>query len=398
MKKLIIGISLVLILTIVGCTEIIVPPEDFTDENIQLATVMPDEENFLWTYSGFAEYGHTMTLDTISGDSEYKAYTITGEFLDMSDGESQMDPSISMQYIIENGKLIQFVTGEMIMDPSYQGIILLQTPLELETSWEQTVADNDGNEITLVSEIVEINIIDGKETYTVMYEDAGSNYYEIRKFRQGSGLIAFEKLYQSAEGDFDIAYTLYEEGSGQLNTIMNQAIAEIMPSSSGYEWIYSGFVEYGHQMTLTEVIQDNNLITYSVVGEVYDPSDGEATGDYSIDIEYYISNGELRQSINAERLMEPEYQDMILIKYPLNIGTSWQQTVSDLSGNQYTYDSEIYDLTVEDNQWVYHVKYQDTQSDYYELREFQAGKGMISFSKLYEFDEGSEEIGYWLFE
>ncbi len=396
MKKL--AILLVLVLVVSGCTQIIVPPESFTEDNIQLATIMPSEEGFVWNYHGFAEYGHTMSLDTISGDDDYRAFSINGEFLDMSDGESSMDPSITMQYVIEHGQMTQFINGEMIMDPAYQGLIVLQTPLELGTNWEQTVSDATGNEVTLSSEITEIDIVDNVEVYTVLYEDVNSDYYEVRKFRQGSGLIYFEKLYYTEEDSFSITYTLYENNSGNIEVIMNQELATLMPENEGFEWIYSGFVEYGHQMSLLGIIDDNSLITYIIEGEVYDPSVGEATGDYSVNIEYYISNGELRQSINAERLMESEYQDLILIRYPLEIGNSWEQTLYDLNNNQYVFESEIYDITTENNQEIYHVRYEDVNSDYYELREFQLSKGMVAFSMLYEFDNDSVEVGYRLYE
>ncbi|MFP4456907.1 MAG: hypothetical protein ACLFPS_04540 [Clostridia bacterium] len=393
MKKLVTIIALLLLIS--GCTEVIVPSEDFSEENQQLAEMLPNEEGFEWIYNGFAEYGHTMTLDSISGDDEYKEYIIGGTVYDASGGEAEGDYSLEVKYEIEKGELRQYTDAERMMDPSYQGLILLKSPLTIENSWEQTV-ELDGEEITLDCHIAEERETDQGIEYIVMYEDIESDYYEIRKFREGYGLVSFEKLYQDGEEDFEISYHLYESSQDSQQTIINQEVSSMLPNEEGFEWIYSGFAEYGHTMELTDINFEDDTKIYTIQGEVFDASGGEATGDFSVSIEYYIRNGELRQSVTGERLMEPQYQDMILIKYPFNIGTSWQQTVVDLEGNEYEFECQIDDLSVEDDKWVYHVIYEDVNSDYYEIREFMHDKGVVAYTKLIELGDEMTEVGYRL--
>ncbi len=393
MKKIIIVLSLLFLIS--GCTRIIVPPEDFTEENQQLANMLPSEVGFEWIYNGFAEYGHTMTLDSITGDDEYREYIISGTVYDASGGEAEGDYSLEIKYEIEKGELRQHIDAERMMDPSYQGIVLLKSPLTVENSWEQTL-ELDGEETTFNCHISEEKETDQGKEYTVMYEDVNSDYYEVRKFREDYGLVSFEKLYQDGEEDFAISYQLFEPSEDNQQTVMNQEVSSLLPDEIGFQWVYSGFVEYGHTMELKSINTEDDVKTYTIEGEVIDASGGEAPGDYNLSIEYYISNGELRQSVTGEELMEPQYQDMILIKYPFNIGTSWQQTVVDLEGNEYEFDCQIDDLSVEDDKWVYHVLYQDVNSEYYEIRKFMHNKGVIAYTKLIELGEEMTEIGYRL--
>jgi len=281
------------------------------------------------------------------------------------------------------------------MDPSYQGIILLKSPLTIENSWEQTLM-LDGEETTFNCHISEERDTEEGIEYIVMYEDVNSDYYEIRKFRQGKGLISFEKLYQDDESDFPISYHLFDPENSSQETIMDEEVSALMPEEVGFEWNYSGFAEYGHTMSLVDISSKDGVKTYRVEGEVFDASGGEAEGDFNVDIEYYISNGELRQSITGPQLLQPQYQDFILIKYPFNIGTNWTQTVTDLDGNQYEFDCEIDDLSVENDKWVFHVIYQDVNSEYYEKREFAYNKGVIAYQKLIELGDEMTEIGYRL--
>lgn len=205
MKKMIIIMSI--LLSISGCTNGVVPAEDFTEENQILADILPAEEGFEWGYDGFAEYGHTMTLDSINSDDEYKEYLITGMVEDPSSGEAEGDYSLEIKYEIENGELKQYIKSERMMDPSYQGIILLKAPLILEDSWQQVLIIDD-HEITLNCYIAEENDTDQGKVYIVRYEDTNSEYYEIRTFKEGYGQINFAKLYQSEEMDFEISYFL----------------------------------------------------------------------------------------------------------------------------------------------------------------------------------------------
>jgi len=393
MKKVIIILTLIFLIT--GCTRIIVPPEDFSEDNQQLASLLPEQEGYEWIYNGFAEYGHTLTLDSISGDDEYKEYIISGTVHDASGGEAEGDYSIEMKYEIEKGELRQYIDAERMMDPSYQGIILLKSPLTIENSWEQTLM-LDGEETTFNCHISEERDTEEGIEYIVMYEDVNSDYYEIRKFRQGKGLISFEKLYQDDESDFPISYHLFDPENSSQETIMDEEVSALMPEEVGFEWNYSGFAEYGHTMSLVDISSKDGVKTYRVEGEVFDASGGEAEGDFNVDIEYYISNGELRQSITGPQLLQPQYQDFILIKYPFNIGTNWTQTVTDLDGNQYEFDCEIDDLSVENDKWVFHVIYQDVNSEYYEKREFAYNKGVIAYQKLIELGDEMTEIGYRL--
>lgn len=50
----------------------------------------------------------------------------------------------------------------------------------------------------------------GKKTYTVLYQDKDSDFYEKRLLREGTGVISFEKLWTSNEQSFEIGYALLQ--------------------------------------------------------------------------------------------------------------------------------------------------------------------------------------------
>ena len=61
-----------------------------------------------------------------------------------------------------------------------------------------------------------------------------------------------------------------------------EALSQLLPSVPGYQWIYNGFAEYDHTMTLNVITDETDGRTYQSSGMVGDPSGGESTADRSI--------------------------------------------------------------------------------------------------------------------
>ncbi|HHU63301.1 MAG TPA: hypothetical protein GXZ32_03710 [Clostridiales bacterium] len=177
----------------------------------ELAKLLPDTVGFKWIYNGFAEYGHTMVLNEIYNDNNKRIYNITGEVADMSDGESQADFSLQIQYIIDGDTLYQVKTEKMMMDSISDNIQLLKAPLKKNVLWIQKVKDKEGRDVELECEITNIEEIDGLKQYTVVYRDKNSEYYEKRRIKEGVGVVFFEKLYINGEDSFEIGYSIFEQ-------------------------------------------------------------------------------------------------------------------------------------------------------------------------------------------
>lgn len=137
--------------------------EDFSQENAELQKLLPEQKGFQWVYSGFAEYGHRMELVSLGSTPQgEKAYHLTGQVDDVSAGEAKGDFSLNIDYIIQDGVLIQRKNAEKMLD-TFKEIELIRTPLQQGTKWEQTVLDQAGRQYGLVCTITEIKDEEGEK-------------------------------------------------------------------------------------------------------------------------------------------------------------------------------------------------------------------------------------------
>lgn len=187
---------------------------DVKYEKELLSGLLPDQEGYTWLYHGFAEYGHQMKLDKITDERQKRIYSISGEVYDPSGGESTKDRTISLHYILEDNNLKQEKVEEAMLDSKYDSLILIKTPLVAGTSWSQKVVEKNGKETLLNTLIKRVEVAsDGKKEYTVRYEDTNSNYYEERVIKEGSGVVAFEKLLELEDSSFPVSYFQYVGGN-----------------------------------------------------------------------------------------------------------------------------------------------------------------------------------------
>lgn len=185
-----------------------------------LSKLLPDEEGYTWNYFGFAEYGHTMTLNSITDTSAMRTYTLSGEVMDMSDGESGFDFSIDLKYIIKGNSLMQEVDSQVMLDNEIPKITLIKSPLVPGNYWNQNVQKKNGETITLSSMITQVSLRENNvKEYTVIYEDFSSPYYEKRIIREGVGVVSFQKLMTLGGDSFPIGYQLYNVSDIDQTTV-----------------------------------------------------------------------------------------------------------------------------------------------------------------------------------
>jgi hypothetical protein len=190
-----------------------------------------------------------------------------------------------------------------------------------------------------------------------------------------------------------------EEGDPPLVVpFEKEALSALLPSEIGYTWIYNGFAEYGHTMKLDAIIESENSSVYEISGEVADMSGGE--GNFSVDltIKYILSGNSIVQEKTEEMMLDSKFDQLTLIKLPFEVGNSWTETVIDpTTQNEVTLNSEIETVGMVDGAMQYIVRYDDVDSDYYELRVIREGVGIISVEKLLELTDGSFPASYSLF-
>lgn len=185
---------------------------DLVYERDALAALLPSETGHTWIYNGFAEYGHTMTLDRIEEASNRRTYVLSGEVSDSSDGEGNLGRGISLNYILQGNALIQEKTAPMMLDSKFDRLTLIETPLVAGTTWTETLMDQSGRTAKIDAIIQKVEIVDGKKQFTVRHQEVGSSYYEVRVLREGAGVLSFEKLLQLTEDSFPVSYSLYMGG------------------------------------------------------------------------------------------------------------------------------------------------------------------------------------------
>lgn len=177
-------------------------------------------------------------------------------------------------------------------------------------------------------------------------------------------------------------------------------LLNLLPKDEGYKWIYNGFVDYSHEMTIESITQDSesgNTI-YDIKGMVEDLSDGESNKDFSMSLRYIVGKFTLTQEITGEMVMDSDFESIQLVKLPLEKGSTWEQEVTKQDGSTVNLNCTIEEVSEEDGKKVYVILYQDTDSDYYENRTIMEDLGVIAFEKLYTPNEGEPfEIGYSLF-
>jgi hypothetical protein len=175
----------------------------------------------------------------------------------------------------------------------------------------------------------------------------------------------------------------------------NAFLGGLLPTRAGFRWVYSGIAEYGHTMELDELTASRGQTVYSISGVLDDPSGGEAPGPFDFTLTYQIEQGRLFRTLSSEaRVLDNRFPVLELIRTPLERGGSWQQTVDDRDGKQTKLNCSIVEVSEQDGQVVYRVRYEDTASEYWEERVIREGVGVVSVEMLYE----DFTIGYQLYE
>ena len=370
------------------------PQSDFAKENQALSALLPKEKGFEWRYFGFAEYGHQMTLDSITKGDAGTTYAISGMIDDMSDGEAEGDFTMAITYEIAEGKLLQRTTSSMAMDSEIKSLILVQGPLEKGTTWTQKVVNKDNVEMELNCTIKDVTE-DGGRTYVMRYEQKNGDYYEERTIREGWGIVSFTRLFVSGSDKFDIGFSIYDEMSGYKG---ERELKMLLPPSQS-NLRYFGLAEYAHAAKLDKTIYESDRTLYEVTGSFEDGSGipGSFKVHYIRDRNNFtVTEKVLENTRSGVKKINSIIPDLVILKSPIKPGTSWQQQVT-IDGKSYTMNAVISDgQTAQDNpaSIIYTIKYSVEgvpgyfNNTYLEERKFQTGKGMLSFQQLMPGDIG----------
>lgn len=177
-----------------------------------------------------------------------------------------------------------------------------------------------------------------------------------------------------------------------------EELSQLLPKSKGFKWNYNGFAEYGHIMKLENIVNEDNKREYIINGEVGDPSGGKSDIDRSLDIKYTIKDNRLIQEKTEKSMLDSKFDELTLIQTPLVAGTYWEEEVKDKEGVNTNIKAYIKKVEINDDlKTVYTVRYDDVNSDYYEIRTIEEGLGITKFEKLLELEDSSFPVSYSLY-
>lgn len=178
--------------------------------------------------------------------------------------------------------------------------------------------------------------------------------------------------------------------------LLNEDLVKLLPNE-GFSWAYIGGAEYYHEMTLDSITKDEHQAIYKITGEVDDVSGNGSESDYKLEIFYEINSDSIVQRKTEQMMLDSEYDEITLIKAPLQEGTTWSEEIIDRDGKKQTINAEIYEVTQEEKGTMYKVLYQNPKTGYLESRKIMEGYGVVAFSQSVEIDGQKFQYGYGLY-
>lgn len=180
--------------------------------------------------------------------------------------------------------------------------------------------------------------------------------------------------------------------------ILMEHIGRLLPDRTGFVWKCYGSGQYEHTASLTGIHTEDGNPVYVVTGMVGNSSGTDISDEQAaIELEYRIENNVLYQVKFAPAMLDSDFDELEIIRYPFVTGHKWYQFPVDNGINSASICTEIISVTQENGETFIEVEYTDLSTDQYEKRLLQAGKGTVAFSKLY-FDGVNDpfEIGYYI--
>lgn len=179
--------------------------------------------------------------------------------------------------------------------------------------------------------------------------------------------------------------------------VLMERMGRLLPDKTGFAWKCLGSGGYEHAAALTGIHTEDGNPVYTVTGLVASSGVENPEVPLDIELEYRIENGTLFQIKAAPSMMDSEFNELEIIRYPFVVGHRWYQYPEDEGINNTSIQTEIISVTQDNGEYVYEVEYRDTSTDQYEKRLLQSGKGTIAFTKLYSDGESEPfEIGYFI--
>ncbi len=174
----------------------------------------------------------------------------------------------------------------------------------------------------------------------------------------------------------------------QMNLPPDRSLLEFLPSVSER---YLGDSDYFHIIDNIERESKGDEEIAILKGEVKDNEAAITKDNFNFEIILTVDADKIVQTYNGSRLNESNFEHLVLLKLPLEVGNIWTFTSKDFYGSKWKVTGEITDINETGDKIT--VKY-STKDGYYEERVLQKGRGVTDFLRLLVFKNESTLTGY----
>lgn len=264
MRKYVILLIVMLLLTSCGRNPLVLDlPNETLLEFLQSTTD---------SYNGDSSYFHV--IKTISIE-ETNAVILLGEVKNNSTGGTKREYEFEITCKVDGNRIIQNIEGSRLNDSDYNGIVLLEAPVEIGHKWHFKATDHENKTVTFNAEI--IDVLNNGNAVKVRYETK-EGYYEERTLYKGRGTIDFVKgvsykgtsIITGYHSTFDLesAGEIASSTSNEVETSLEPSTVEIplvsinLPVSIynlllGFNQSWDGYINDGND-AIWKLIEENS--------------------------------------------------------------------------------------------------------------------------------------------
>ncbi len=168
----------------------------------------------------------------------------------------------------------------------------------------------------------------------------------------------------------------------------NGELLEFLPS---IKESYVGDSGYYHVVQKIDRDSTKKIEMVTLIGEVKDNGTASSNDNFHFEIVLTVEGEELVQTYSGSRLNESNFEKLILLKSPIEVGNTWLFTTKDKFGSKLKVTGEITAINTLQDEVA--VKY-TTKDGYYEERVLQKGRGVTDFLRVIIFKKESTFTGY----
>ncbi len=176
--------------------------------------------------------------------------------------------------------------------------------------------------------------------------------------------------------------------NSNINITSDEQLLSFLPVN-GEE--FSGDGDYFHVSKQIDLSKEDGFAIAYVKGEVKNNFTGGTGFDYNFTITLKVTNQEIIQSYEGSHLNESDFDEVVLLKLPLELDKSWTFSTKNKAGKKQKVIATITEIF--NNGKGIKVRY-ETKGGYYEERTIYEKHGVVDFVRQVNYKNESTVTGY----